>query len=124
VTTVVAKDPAKMEVTPMGEALARVKTIGHSGPIVINIETSLKDGGREPDLLTMVHRSKEVGDHCYTWMSTRKKIVLAPKKVFDPNQLTALEARKDIDYKKWQPEFLYMLFSSSSGAEFNLTVNY
>jgi hypothetical protein len=85
VTTVVAKDPAKMDVPVMGEALARVKTLGHSGPIIINIETSLKDGGKEPDLLTMIHPSRSVGDHCYTWMTTRKKITLAPKKAFDPN---------------------------------------
>jgi hypothetical protein len=124
VTTVLAKDPSKIEVPVMGESLARVKTYGHSGPLVLNIETSLKDGGKEPDLLTMVHRTKDVGDHCFTWMTSKKKITLAPKKVFDPNQLTALEARKDIDYKKWQPEFIYMLFSSNSGCEFNLTANF
>jgi len=85
VTTVIAKDPAKVEVPVMGETLARVRTLGHSGPLVIQIEASLKDGGKEPDLLTLVHASKEVGDHCYTWMTTRRKILLAPKKAFQEN---------------------------------------
>lgn len=84
-TTVIPKDPAKIEVPVMGETLARVKVKDHQGPLVLSIETSLKPGGGEPHILTMIHASKEVGDHCFTWMTSRKKITLAPKKAFDIN---------------------------------------
>jgi hypothetical protein len=49
---------------------------------------------------------------------------LIPKKIFDANKLNEFERRKKMDLNSWQPEWLYCLFSSTTGADLEVTFNF
>ena len=61
----------------------------------------------------------------YKWKFCQKmKMVMVPKTVFDMNKLTDAERQKDIDYKKWQPECVWILFQSDNSCDFTLTAHF
>jgi len=89
----------------MGSITARIKTIGHVGPLVLKLEIF----GQEKDLETFVADNKDVGGDCYTWyFDNQKRMSLVPKKVFNINLLSEAEKKMNIDFRKWQPEYVYI----------------
>ena len=107
----------------MGTFVARVKTIGHSGAMTLKLDFRL---GREPNVNVFVHSDKSVAEDCCIWaFHNQKKMTLLPKLAFDENMCTEeLKKRGDHDYKKWQPEFIYIQFCSNNGCDFTLHVNF
>jgi len=94
--------------------MARISTRGHWGAIGLKCESNTNF-----DCVTYIHKSKKVSEDYYTWRFTgKRKMVLLPNKVYIE------EEGKKHDPKKWQPDAIYVNFTSTVGCEFNLILNF
>ena len=112
-----------MNVPAMGMALASLRVRDHYGTLMVKLTVL---GSVDPDLtLAICHRAKLDEDN-YTWCfrNCKQKMTLDPKKVFNDNLLTEKEKKTAIDYKQWQPEYIYLHFTSNAGGDFCINANF
>ena len=109
----------RIEVKAMATATFRVQTMGHAGPLKLVTDFAVRGEG---DKICYVDRAKDVSEDKFIWVFRDKdKMLLYPKRAYSQYLRTELEIKKGhCDPNSWQPEAVYIQFSSNSGCAFNM----
>lgn len=102
----------------MGSSFVMFSTKGHRGQVRLTIEF---DSRGENNLTTYIHKIREASEYSHLWAFQNKfKIILKPSIAFDKDFLTKKEIAQGYDIQLWQPDFLYVNFSSNTGCVFQV----
>ena len=93
--------------------------LGRSGPLKVNIGFAPREEG---DLLVEISRDPNFVT-CIWQFTNKTKLVLNPKKAYDPSLRTAKQLMRDAKpfRDEWQPESLYFKFTSKDGCTFDFS---
>lgn len=106
----------------MSQEVIKFQTEGHRGAVRLNITY---DDKSEQNLVTYVHRSAaQLSETSYIWRFTSTVMTMHPKHCYDPELVTKAQKMQGLDKDRWQPEYLFVMFTSRTGAEFTLTVTF
>lgn len=106
----------------MSDYIVKLRTGGHSGRLKLAVEFIESN---DTNLVTYVHRSAQrLSEESFIWRFTSKEMMMHPKRAFDPQLLTKEQQMRGLSKNNWQPDFLFVMFTSKTGTAFNLTVTF
>jgi hypothetical protein len=97
----------------MSNYIVKFATAGHSGMVRITVDFA---ANFDTQLVTYVHRNSTLlSEQSYLWRFASNVMTLHPKYAYNAELLTKEQKMKGLNKESWQPDYLFVMFTSKTG---------